>query len=387
MKWAVKMSKKSLDLSTAVKYHKDKFPPKSLDYKTLLKPLSEAQDYLARLDTKMNNVQGSEWLIAPLLRQDAITSSRMEGTISTIEELYKFQAQENGDDGASLSLKKPDDIREIFHYAKALNKAEDAIEKGHPLNQSLIRQTHKIFISAGRGAHKNPGAYKTEQNYVGDNYGKVFFEPISPIELGAGMDKLFDFIHTKDTKDGMPSLIRAAIAHVEFEALHPFEDGNGRIGRMLITLMFWRLGILQKPYFFVSGYFEQHKNEYIERMREVSASDDWTGWVVFFLQAMKEQAGVNIEILDDISKLYQDTEEQLRMLLNSKFYNDVLNYIFSNPIFFNGNFVNEGRIPKPSARKIITKLEKEKILEKIERASGRRSALYKFGKFIDLIDV
>jgi Fic family protein len=126
-------------------------------------------------------------------------------------------------------------------------------------------------------------------------------------------------------------LIRTAIAHVEFEALHPFEDGNGRIGRMLITLMLWKLGVLHQPNFFVSGYFEAHKDEYIERMRAVSATGDWTAWVVFFLQAMHSQATVNIQTADAIFRLHGEMRERFREVLNSQFHDQALDYRVREP--------------------------------------------------------
>ncbi|WP_444451413.1 Fic family protein (plasmid) [Rhodobacter capsulatus] len=160
-----------------------------------------------------------------------------------------------------------------------------------------MRTAHQQLLSFGRGAPKHPGSYKTEQNYIGDERrGKIYYVPIAPEHLAPAMTELVRFM----TESKLRPLIRIAVAHVEFEALHPFEDGNGRIGRMLITLMLWKLGILGQPNFFVSGYFEAHKDEYIERMRAVSAKRDWTGWVIFFLQAMHEQAYVNIRTADAI---------------------------------------------------------------------------------------
>ena len=142
------------------------------------------------------------------------------------------------------------------------------------------------------------------------------------------------------TESKMRLLKRTAIAHVEFEALHPFEDGNGRIGRMLITLMLWKLGILHQPNCFVSGYFEAHKDEYIERMRAVSATVDWTGRVVFFLEATHEQATVNVQTTDAIFRLHSEIWERFREVLNSQFHDQALVYVFASPAFRNDRFVD-----------------------------------------------
>ncbi|WP_245155810.1 Fic family protein [Paracoccus ravus] len=136
-------------------------------------------------------------------------------------------------------------------------------------------------------------------------------------------------------------LIRTAIEHVEFEALHPFEDDNGRIGRMLITLMLWNLGALHQPNYFVSGYFEAHKDEYIERMRAVSATGDWTGRVVFFLRAMHAQATVNIQTADSIFRLHAEMRERFREVLNSQFHDQPLDFVFASPVFRNDPSLND----------------------------------------------
>ncbi len=179
-------------------------------------------------------------------------------------------------------------------------------------------------------------------------------------------------------ESSMRPLIRAAISHVEFEASHPFEDGNGRIGRMLITLTLWRLGILSQPNFFLSGYFEISKEEYIERMRAVSASGDWSGWVVFFLKAMHEQAKVNIATADAIFRLHRDMRERFREVLNSQFHDQALDFVFASPVFRNDRFVDRLEITASSARLLSKRLVGAGLLRTIEPASGRRAALYAF---------
>lgn len=185
----------------------------------------------------------------------------------------------------------------------------------------------------------------------------------------------------------MPPLIRTAIAHVEFEALHPVEDGNGRIGRMLITLMLWKLGVLSQPNFFVSGYFEANKHEYIERMRAVSATSDWTGWVVFFLQAMHEQATVNIQTADAIFHLHTEMRERFREVLNSQFHDQALDFVFASPVFRNDRFVDRSGIPASSARALSRRLVEAGLLRTMEPAAGRQAALYTFDPLLDLLKV
>lgn len=371
------------DLTDAVTYHAGAFPPATLDYEAVLGPLEEAATSLARYDTKMSGMVNGELFLTPLRRQDAITSSRMEGTISTIEELYRLEAEEDAGSADPYREARNDDI-ETYLYSRALRNAQQALAEGAPLGEHLIRTAQQQLLSFGRGARKRPGSYKIEQNYIGDEKrGKIHYVPIAPEHLAPAMTDLVRFMN----ESAMRPLIRTAIAHVEFEALHPFEDGNGRIGRMLITLMLWKLGILSQPNFFVSGYFEANKDEYIERMRAVSATGDWSDWVVFFLQAMHEQATVNIQTADAIFQLHTEMRERFREVLNSQFHDQALDFVFASPVFRNDRFVDRSGIPASSARALSRRLVEAGLLRTMEPAAGRRAALYAFDPLLDLLKV
>src|SRR5690554_7461266 len=195
---------------------------------------------------------------------------------------------------------------------------------------------HQQLLYLGRGANKSPGEFKKEQNYLADKQRReIQFIPIRPENLDEGLEKLFEFLNTSD----FPALIKTAIMHLEFEALHPFQDGNGRIGRMLITLNLWKEGLLSQPHFYISGYFEEHKEEYIQHMRNVSVSNDWNEWIKFFLIAVENQAKRNLEVAENIKNLYEQTKAEFSELLASKWNLDILDYIFTNPIFSNNKLV------------------------------------------------
>lgn len=374
---------KPLNLSEAVAYHEGKFPPKHLDYERILPALEDAAASLARYDEKLKGMINSSLLLSPLRRQDAVSSSRMENTFSTIEEVYRLEAAEDGDGADPYKEARNDDV-ETYLYSRAMRMAEESLREGHPLSEHLIRSIHQVLLSFGRGARKNPGSYKSEQNYIGDERSRVIrYVPISPEHLGPAMTSLMDFVHAPSPRP----LLRTAIAHVEFEALHPFEDGNGRIGRMLITLMLWRLGLLSQPHFFVSGYFETHKDEYVERMREVSAADDWTGWIVFFLTALHEQARTNIATAETIQSLYLVWRERLRDLLNSQYFDLTLDFLFASPVFRNDRFVERSGIPVHSARGLSRRLVEAGLLRSVAPSSGRRAAFYAFDPLLDALKI
>jgi Fic family protein len=153
------------------------------------------------------------------------------------------------------------------------------MEEGYPLSQSLIKGIHQRLLSYGRGASQSPGEFNKEQNYLADRLKKnILFIPISPEKLQEGLDKLIQYIE----QSAHPTLVKTGITHIEFEALHPFKDGNGHIGRMLTTLMLWASGAISAPHFYISGYLEDNKDLYIDTMRNVSEHDDWENWCIFF---------------------------------------------------------------------------------------------------------
>lgn len=367
------------DCSTAVRYHLGAFPPGNLDLTDLIIPLTDTAIALTRFDTMLRSLPNSELLLAPLRARDAVVSSRMEGTISTLEEVLRLEADS---DDADASPTGRNDTVEVALYARALRQAEKQMAEGYPLSSHLIRTAHRTLLSHGRGAEKRPGQFKTEQNYIGDRRRKrIDFIPISPEQLEPALSTLVRFMGDQNIQP----ILRTALAHAEFEALHTFEDGNGRIGRMLITLMLWNTGTLSAPHFFVSDYFERNKDEYIERLRGVSADGDWTGWCKFFLEALKSQAIENIDMVGKIQTLYGETRETLRDLLKSRWSVDALNYIFANPIFRNNRFTRESGIPKPTANTFTNRLLEAGILKTIVPPAGRAPGLYYFPALMEIV--
>lgn len=368
-------------LQDAVSYHYGKFPPQSLSYEVLLDPVFEAGNALSRYDQMLAAMHNSEILLAPLRNQEAVASSRMEGTISTLDEVLRIEAEVTDDSDAAF-LQARSEAVETFLYARALQRIQREIETGRPLSEFLIRQAHQILLSFGRGANLAPGAYKTEQNYIGERRRQsVTFVPISPEALPAGMQMLMAFIQGSP----MNPLLKTALAHVEFEALHPFKDGNGRIGRMLITLMLWTSGLIRQPHFYVSAYFERYRDDYIDAMRRVSAEDDWTGWCRFFLLGLKEQAEHNIVVASRISALYEEMKLRFREELKSEWSIEALDFMFTNPSFKNSKFTAHDRIPAHVAASMTRKLREVGILSQIQPGAGRRPAIYGFKPLIDII--
>jgi len=373
----------NLDLSNAVHYREGQFPPAQLNVGPLLPRLLAATDALARYDQALQAMHNSAVFLAPLRGQEAVVSSRMEGTISTMDEILQLEAEYEEDEENAIEDFRSDAI-ETALYRRALNTAQRQLEEGRPLSESLIKSVHQHLLSFGRGARKSPGTYKREQNYVGERGNReVRFVPIAPEHLASGMERLFQVIEDQQ----QPILLRTALAHAEFEALHPFEDGNGRVGRMLITLMLWRGEAISAPHFYISRYFEEHKDEYIDRLRDVSSTGEWEGWCSFFLEAVKEQALQNLQVAQDIRDCYEEMKLRFADLLASRHSVAALDYMFNQPIFANSRFTRRAGIPLATAGRFSRLLLKEGLLEVVRSASGRRSAVYRFEPLMKLVRI
>lgn len=371
----------AINLEGAVHYHYGKFPPKEFKYdEKLVHALMQANSAVSRYDQMLKNMHNNEILLAPLRNQEAVISSRMEGTISTMDEILKYEADHEEADDSNVRS----DVIETILYQRTLKKIQEALENGYPFSSALIRQAHQGLLSFGRGALKSPGEYKTEQNYLADRAKRnILFVPISPEQLQSGLDNLFDYIQYNEHNP----LIKTAITHVEFEALHPFKDGNGRIGRMLITLMLWQFKLISSPHFYISGYMEEHKDLYIDKLREVSLHDNWEDWCIFFLEAVEQQAIRNLEVAESIRQLYEEMKQTCTDLLNSKWCVQTLDFIFTNPFFRNNKFTQKSGIPSATAHKITRTLLDNGILVEVEAASGRRSAMYAFEPLLEKVRV
>lgn len=369
-------------LNDAVQYHYDGFPPQSIDYRIIMDAMIGATEAISRFDQMLKNIHNSEILLAPLRNQEAVISSRMEGTISTLDEIMQYEADYG--DGLEHSAQVRSDVIETLLYQRTLKNVQNAMSAGYPLSKSLLRTMHEQLLSVGRGAQKSPGEFKKEQNYLADNMKRsILFVPISPERLEDGLDKLFEYIN----EDPSPILLKTAVSHLEFEALHPFQDGNGRIGRMLITLMLWSSQTISAPHFYISGYFEENKNMYIDLMREVSETGNWNHWCLFFLDAVKNQANYNLQIAEKITQLYEVMKGEFTELLSSKWSLNALEYIFTNPIFRNSNFTSKSGIPASTAYRFSNILQENNILRVMEDSSGRTSTLYSFEPLMKLVRV
>jgi Fic family protein len=368
-----------LDFTGATNYHYDKFPPRSLDFAVLAPSLSRASAALARYDALLRTLHSSEVMLAPLRRREAVISSRIEGTIATLEEVLRYEAEEE-DDAAEGSTHRGE-VLEVFSYSRAMSQAQRAMKDGLPLSGRLLKQAHSRLLFFGRGADKRPGDFKTDQNYIVDHgRKKVLFVPVSAEALPNYFAAFEQFMN----EDHPIPLLQVALSHAEFESLHPFRDGNGRLGRMLITLMLWNKGLIAAPHFYVSGCIEKERDGYIDSLRAISVNNAWTEWCAFFFHIIEEQAKENIAIAESIRNLYEEMKGRFRAVTASQWSINALDFIFAKPIFRNSAFTSQSGIPRQTAHRITSVLAQNGLLSVVEPASGRRPALYAFDPLLDL---
>ncbi|NOX32630.1 MAG: Fic family protein [Deltaproteobacteria bacterium] len=365
-------------MTTSVKYHYDKFPPSKIDWDRLIPLIGPANAALARYDGTLVAIPNASILLSPLTTQEAVLSSKIEGTQATMGEVLEFEAEENSE---TIPQERKEDINEVLNYRKAMWHAIDLLNE-LPLCQRVIKEAHQVLLSGVRGHGKGPGEYRKTSNWIGPpgcTIEEAKFVPISADKLQDAMSKWEQYIH----EESADHLVQLAIIHAEFESLHPFLDGNGRLGRMCVPLFMHKIGLIQSPMFYISAFFEKNRDEYYERLLSISRDGDWTGWCVFFLKAVKYQANKNQAKATEILNLYENKKIQIADLTHSQYAIHTLDFIFSRPIFNATNFTGMDEIPAPTAKRILAVLRQNNLLTTLREASGRRPAIYAFSELIN----
>ena len=366
-------------LTSPVYYHDGKFPPSDLDWGALVPLIGPAVAALARYDGILAAVPNPDVLLAPLTTQEAVLSARIEGTQATIGEVYQFEAGQ-----PVPSQERRDDIDEILNYRRAMRHAETLLGD-LPLSLRVVRETHQVLLSGVRGRNKSPGQFRQIPNWIGPagcTIDQAKFVPVGAEKLYNAMDRWERYIHAE-----VPDLaVQAAVLHAEFEAIHPFLDGNGRLGRMLIPLFLWQRGLIGRPMFYISAYFEANRDEYYDGLLSVSKDDDWTEWCRFFLTALREQAEDNLTKARGILDLYETMKTRVAEATRSRYAIHVLDWIFQYPIFRSNQFANAMHIPAATGTRILNALVDQGIIEVAMPSTGRRPSVMMFQDVLDIAE-
>lgn len=357
-------------------YIPEPLPPSPIKYDNELRNLlSEADRALARFDGITTVLPNPELFVAMYVKKEALLSSQIEGTQASLEGVLRFEAN-------LPTAENINEIKEVVNYIKALNYGIERL-KILPLSLRLIKEIHKILIEETRGTHKTPGEFRETQNWIGPpgvSLNQATFVPPPPYIVADLMSKLEKFIHQKNH---IPPLIKIALIHAQFETIHPFLDGNGRMGRLLITFyLYWR-NILSHPILYLSFYLKKHRTEYYDWLMRIRNEGDWEDWLEFFLQGIIE---VSKDATSSASEIIALKEVLYKRLFDNKIASiyavEFLNLLFNKPIITSQNLVKELKVSRETANQLVKRFEGIGILKEI---SGKKR--YKKYIFLDYVDI
>ena len=342
----------------------------NFDDMSLISMLSKADRMLGRLDMFSNHIPNIDLFIQMHIRKEALQSTRIEGTQTKMEEAMM--------DEEEVPLDKRDDWSEVQNYIKAMNVAIKRLEI-LPLSSRLIKEVHAILMQGVRGEHKQPGEFRTSQNWIGgNNINDAKFVPPVFGEIPDLMSDIEKFVH--EPKCQIPDLIKIAIIHYQFETIHPFNDGNGRTGRLLITLYLVSTGILKRPVLYLSDYLENHRNSYYEMITKVRTENKIDEWIKFFLDGVIKTANKSVETFEKILELEKEYE-QIVQQMGSRSANvmKLLNALYENPITDARKVARLLDVSLQSAYSLIGDMEKRGLLyEYTHNKRGKKYMLYKY---------
>lgn len=339
--------------------------PVSLDYPhETVKKLVRATAALHRLEGVVRGLGSIEMLTSPCVRLEAVLSSRIEGTVTTVHQLLEFEA--------ARQSKASDDLQEVYNHLRALHYAVDRLDD-LPISTRLIRETHRVLMQDARGRHAAPGDFRTTQNWIGfpgSTLETASFVPPPPTEAKVAMGELETFLHDRR----LPDLIAIGLAHYQFEAIHPFADGNGRIGRLLITLMLIERGILDRPVLYPSVFFEQHREDYYRLLGHTSRTSDPFPWLDFFLGGLAAVATDATRRAASLVELQQRIRERLLEARATSTAFRLVERLFGRPLTQVGTAATDLGVSFATAQRAIDILTEAGLLEEI--TGKRRNRLY-----------
>ena len=315
-----------------------------------------------------------------MLLHEAEMSSRIEGTRATVGEVLEHQA------GIPFGSRKSSEILEVISYHNALFRSSELI-LNNEISQFFIRSMHAQLMAPTMDNAAVPGGFRERQVWIGAEGRGIedaTYVPPEPFRLAELMQNLEDFIQSN--YENLDPLVKGAVIHAQFEMIHPFQDGNGRVGRMLIPLFLKKVGCLASPNFYISAYFERHRQEYYGRLNGISQANDWNGWIEFFLDAAHSQAESNLQQVKAIRSHYEQTRTITRKLLRSSHSDKLTEFLFERLVFRRNELSKLLGISSGTATRFLQVLREEGIANVVQSAAGRTSAVYDFARFLDVLD-
>jgi len=339
---------------------------------TLQRLLSRADQALGRLDGIAERLPNPDLFVAMYVRREAVLSSQIEGTQSTLEDVLAFEL----DPGSN---RQPFDTREVVNYVEAMNHGLERLDT-LPLSLRLIREIHEKLLHNVRGAEKQPGQFRESQNWIGgDSPARARFVPPAVLDMRTALDNFEHFLH--DDGD-LPDLVSCALAHAQFETIHPFLDGNGRVGRLLITFLLCHREVLRRPLLYLSHYLKANRAEYYDRLMAVRTAGDWEGWVGFFLEGVRQTAEEATAVAREIVRLREDHRTLVQRCGLGDNGQRLLELLFERPLLNINMVVGRLGVVNHTARRLVEVLEREGLLHEI--TGNRRNRVYRYDVYVAL---
>ncbi|MBU0505032.1 Fic family protein [bacterium] len=343
------------------------------------KLLQKAKINLQQLEVVKDIIPSLDWFIYSFVRKEAVTSSQIEGTQATLVDLLTFESN-------SKPSKDNPDIEEVCNYLDAIKYAREQLnnKKGLPLSMRLLNNTHKRLMTGSRGKNKQPGQIRTSQNWIGGTRpGNAVFVPTPPHKLNKLLSDFEKYIHSHDK---IHPLIKTGLLHVQFETIHPYLDGNGRIGRLLITLLLEHWHLISEPLLYLSVFLKKHRQEYYRQLENVRLNGDFEGWILFFLEGIITIAEESMALAKNLSNLVaNDRKTVLSQTKTSAFTMRLFEQLPLHPIMTMSLALNLLNTTKPTALKAISSLEETKILSEI--SGKKKDRVYAYTDYLDLLKI
>ncbi|MDR6846970.1 Fic family protein [Sphingomonas sp. BE137] len=350
-------------------------PAPPIDVLGLLDRLSLAERALGRLDGITMLLPRQELFLYMYVRKEAVLSSQIEGTQSTLSDLLRFEIE-------AQAGQPVDDIREVSNYVDAMMHGLERLEE-LPLSLRLIREMHERLLQSGRGGTKSPGEFRRSQNWIGGTRpGNALFVPPPITELEGCLDALERFMHESESR--LPALIKAGLLHVQFETIHPFLDGNGRIGRLLVTLYLCVNGVLRKPLLYLSLYLKTHRSEYYRLLQEVRENGAWEAWLDFFLAGVADTANQAFDAAARIVDLFKEDRE--RITAESDRVGSALrvhDLFQQNPFLTANQLVERTGLSAPTVNAVLADLERLGVVDEI--TGKKRGRVFGYRRYLAIL--
>lgn len=357
----------------------EKLPIRNVNWEALAPLIGAANSNLSLYNGILEAIPNPHILLSPMTTKEAVLSSQIEGTQASLSEVLEFEAGEE-------NTTKRNDIDEVMNYRRAMIEAENMFKHRPFIHLNMLKALHYILLSGVRGKDKARGEFRTEQNWIGPRgtpMEQATYVPPPPEQLIDLLTNWENYIND----DQQETMVQMGFLHAQFELIHPFLDGNGRMGRMLLPLYLYQKKKLRYPVFYLSEYFEKNRDEYYEKLKGISKNGDWQSWIEFFLRAIKEQSTINCNKARNIMALYEQSKKDFREATHSQFTLDLLDALFKNPIT-NASILqrNSGIEKMVTINYLLNKLAEAGLISISRKGRGSMPTIYRFDSLLKIAD-